>query len=193
MNSQDIPVNAATPLGGMGAECPSLRIGGWSGDDQMTKNRRRCRHASTTFRHRSLDPTLTAPRNIGKSAVFWTLSAVGQWLQGSRGCAAPADVRRVLPAVATRRGRVPSPRVVHVAGGLARARAWGRGCCVASAYASAPGGSVHDRVRFPHAGDVGPGPLKIIAPWVRGHGAPGPFREPILAGFPLRGYGRDPR
>jgi len=131
--------------------------------------------------------------NGGELEVIQVSRTSARLLSGSRGSAAPADVRRVLPLVASPRGRVPSPRVTTFAGGLARARAWGRGCCVASAYASAPGSSVHDRVRFPHAGDVGPGPLKIIAPMVRDSGAPGPFREPILAGFPLRGYGRDPR
>jgi len=110
-----------------------------------------------------------------------------------RGCAASADVRRVLPAVSPRRGRVPSPHVMDAAGGRAPARALGRGCCLAPAYSSAPGWLADDRVRFPPAVYVGSSPLKITVPLAHDFGAPGPSQESILAGFPVRESGRDPR
>ena len=126
-------------------------------------------------------------------SAFMVSSADAGLLQGGRGCAAPADVRRVLPAVSPRRGRVPSPHVMDAAGGRAPARALGRGCCLAPAYSSAPGCLADDQVRFPPTMYVGSSPLKIIVPLARGFGAPGSFRESILAGFPVRGCGRDPR
>jgi len=126
-------------------------------------------------------------------SAFMVSSADAGLLQGGRGCAAPADVRCALPLVASLRGRVPSPHVMNAAGGRARARAWGRGCCLAPTYASAPGWLADDRVRFPHARYVGPRPLQITVPMARDSGAPGPSRESILSGFPVRESGRDPR
>gem|GEM_PF-2020555 len=109
---------------------------------------------------------------------------IAELFKGGRGCAAPADVRYALPVVASLRGRVPSPHEMQAAGGRAPARAWGRGCCLAPAYSSAPGWLADDRVRFPHARYVGPRPLHITVPMARDYGAPGPSRETVSAGFP---------
>jgi|GEM_PF-5115375 len=63
--------------------------------------------------------TVRVPTNAGYFNASMALSAAAELLQGGRACAAPADVRRVLPAVAARRGRVPSPHVMDAAGGRA--------------------------------------------------------------------------
>ncbi len=104
-------------------------------------------------------------------SAFMVSSADAGLLQGGHGCAAPADVRRVLPAVAARRVRVPSPQRTGSAmmrrGNRAAPTATGAGVPGSAAvYTLAPLAGTHSPAALPAAlpGTPAPAPV-LMASW----------------------------